>query len=317
MTAIANLPLDWHREPRRHVIKAARQNTMPHAWLLQGPKGVGKYAFAKQMTAWLLCESEAKTENEMPCDQCRSCRWLQAGTHPNVIEVSAEANKRFIGVDAIRSVITFLQQTTAVAGYKIVLIRLAEWMNAAASNALLKTLEEPAGNTIFFLINEHPSFLAPTLRSRCQLLKLFCAKREDALAWLQQRFPDHSVDVCARALGQAEQAPLLAAEWLESGRLSKREASFKHWEACIVEGKLSPSVTVSEALKQDDVLELLEDLALWLSDRLRTATLPNPRAAYDAWDQILEYRRQLLIEKVPLNETLLLENVLCILSTSV
>lgn len=179
-----------------------------HAWLLQGPSGLGQYALATAMVSAWLCESEhALTKGA--CGQCGSCHALSVHTHADLFVLMPETvllelgwplsekaqaeidNKtrkpsKEIRIDAMRDAIEFSQRTNARGRGKAVLVYPAERMNHVTANALLKTLEEPPGDVKFVLASEAAHQLLPTIRSRCLIHTMAWPNHHEAEAWLTQ-----------------------------------------------------------------------------------------------------------------------------------
>ncbi|MBR6030225.1 MAG: DNA polymerase III subunit delta' [Clostridia bacterium] len=159
------------------MIRSLQEGSFSHASLITGPDGVGKRTLSELLTAWLLCEREG---GEKPCGTCAACVQALRGTHPDVITLMAGApiaegvakGRVFIPVDDIREMTRQVSRHTYEGGRRVVRIVQAERMQAAAQNALLKTLEEPPEGTFFLLITETPELLLPTIRSRCRQLRL-------------------------------------------------------------------------------------------------------------------------------------------------
>lgn len=149
----------------QQLVTAIQKNRLPHALLFvsESPKTI--LPFAEDFMQLLLCEHNKTGKT---CNVCRSCFLFKSATHPNIIRLQTAEEKETIKVDQIRACVQALQNTAVIGHRKIVLISLAEQMNTAASNALLKTLEEPIGETIFILITQRIHSLLATIRSRCQ-----------------------------------------------------------------------------------------------------------------------------------------------------
>lgn len=135
-----------------------------HAYLLYGPAGIGKRALAEHWAAQLLCQRPAAAG---ACGECKACQLLAAGTHPDYFVLEPEEAEKPIRVDQVRDLVGFVVQTAQLGGRKVVLLEPAEAMNVNAANALLKSLEEPSGDTVLLLISHQPSRLLPTIKSRC------------------------------------------------------------------------------------------------------------------------------------------------------
>ncbi|MFG6178209.1 DNA polymerase III subunit delta' [Halomonas sp. THAF12] len=176
-------PLPW-LEPRwQELVALADAGRLPHALLFSGPHGVGKPSLAEALIARTLCQAPG----EIACGHCHACRMLAAGYHPDLMRVSPDEGKRQIRIDAIREINGFVSQTAQQGGYRVIVISPAEAMNVAASNALLKSLEEPGGRTLFLLLSDIPSHLLPTIRSRCQHWSLAVPGETECLDWLAER----------------------------------------------------------------------------------------------------------------------------------
>ena len=161
----------------------SQRGRLPHALLIVGQRGLGKFALAQAFAKSLLCE--APLEGSLSCGQCLACNWFEQGNHPDyrllqpqalVEDPEAEEGKKKasqqITIDQIRGLDEFFNVGTHRAGLRIVVINPAEAMNRNTGNALLKTLEEPAINTLFLLVSNEPLRLLPTIRSRCQAVPL-------------------------------------------------------------------------------------------------------------------------------------------------
>lgn len=200
-------PYPWHSDAWRKICGDSVAGRMPHALLLGGRAGTGKRRFAESLSGYLLCTDRLA---DTACGNCRSCRLFQAGSHPDLIIISPNPDATVISVDEIRDSLELIGLTRQYGNYKIIIIQPAEAMNRNASNALLKTLEEPTAGTIFILVSDQPASLLPTIRSRCQHIALDPVNREQAIFWLQRQKPEHQQLELALAL--ARQAPLVAAE---------------------------------------------------------------------------------------------------------
>lgn len=172
----------WHAAHWQQLQLLLEQKRLPHALLLSGPEQIGKLRLTQAFAAQLLCASPTAAG---ACGDCESCRLLDAGSHPDFRLLQPPEGKRQIGVDQVRALIEFSQQTAyRTGGRKVVIIEPAEAMNINTANALLKTLEEPAGDTVLMLVSHAPSRLLPTIRSRCLSVGFALPATEMALPWL-------------------------------------------------------------------------------------------------------------------------------------
>ncbi len=190
-----------------------------HAYLLYGPAGIGKRAFAERFMALLLCQ---QPESAAPCGRCKSCMLLAAGTHPDHFVLEPEEADKAIRVDQVRELVHFVTQTPQLGGRKVVLLEPAEAMNLNAANALLKSLEEPSASTHLLLISHQPSRLLPTIKSRCVQFRCAVPGREMSSTWLGQALPALDASQCEELLELAGGSPLVARQLHEAGVLEMR-----------------------------------------------------------------------------------------------
>ena len=150
------------------LLEQARNGHCVHAYLITGAKGIGKTTFARYLAAALLCND---TDGMAPCGLCDACVRVYTGNNPDVVEVLSQDDKA-ISIDRIRDTIATISQHSFGSGPRIVLIEPMEKLTPAAQNALLKSLEEPQANVVFFLLAHDPSSLLGTISSRCALVRL-------------------------------------------------------------------------------------------------------------------------------------------------
>lgn len=209
-----------HQERALAIIRQAlASGRVPHAYLFEGPAGVGKELTARALAARLLCERAEPAGAADACGQCQSCRLIAADNHPDFHLIHRGLHKfhpdravragkgLFLAVDVVRQfLIEPANITPSLGRCRVFVIRDAERMNEQAQNALLKTLEEPPGNACLILLTSSADRLLPTIRSRCQRVSFDLLPSEFVRQQLQ-----------ARAGLEAEEARTLAA--LCAGRL--------------------------------------------------------------------------------------------------
>ncbi|MDD2882390.1 MAG: DNA polymerase III subunit delta' [Rhodoferax sp.] len=200
-----------------------------HAWLLAGPSGLGQHELASALVRAWLCE---RATPQGACGTCGSCHAIDVHTHADLCvlmpetvmlalnwplgekaqdEIDSKKRKpsKEIRVDAMRDAVEFAQRTSARGRGKAVLVFPAERMNIYTANALLKTLEEPAGDVKFVLATEAAHQLLPTIRSRCLGHTMVWPDQPSAMAWLQgQGVSDKQARVMLRAAGGRPQDAL-------------------------------------------------------------------------------------------------------------
>ena len=182
MAAINNdwLPYPWQLPMWEHLCDLKKSDRLPHALLVSGEKGSGKQNLVAGLSKKILCQ----VAGEFACGECKSCQLFTANTHPDLVYVSLVEKAKQIKVDQIRRVVDFISKTSQMNGTKIVVIEPAELMNISAANALLKCLEEPAGDCLIVLISHASHRLLPTIRSRCQSLSIPKPNLSAAESWL-------------------------------------------------------------------------------------------------------------------------------------
>lgn len=229
--ADGQLPLPWMAP-----WLASAQRLTTHAVLLHGPQGIGQWPLATTLAQGWLCEAES---GPRPCGRCAGCRLVQAHSHPDLLVLLPEALQESLGwsanaddegggaekgaksrqpskdikVDAVRAAVEFAQTSAGRGRGKVLVIHPAERMNGIAANALLKTLEEPPGDTRFVLSCAAPHVLLPTIRSRCQSVALGLPDATVAAAWLAQQGIVQPEVMLAAAGGQ----PFEALAWAQEG----------------------------------------------------------------------------------------------------
>ena len=233
--------LPWQVDFAR--VQLAGRATWPHAMLLDGPRGMGKRALAMNLARSLLCEQPPS--NGLACGACPGCVYVAAGQHPDLrmvepFVVEDDGTIKVldaIPVDAIRSLTRWAQVTSHRGRAKVAVIVPAEAMNAAAANALLKTLEEPPPETFLMLITHQPGRLPATIRSRCRRVAAPRVDAPSAQAWLASL----GVANPASLLGQAGGAPLVAAALADPSLQRER----KFWLDALAVPKSMSSVALA------------------------------------------------------------------------
>lgn len=212
--------MPWHATDWARLQARRQRDALPHALLLCGPAGLGKRAFAQRFVRGLLCE---RVQDGEACGQCRSCLLLEAGTHPDLVTLSFGLRRdgtprTEIVIEQIRELSARLAMRSQFGGWQVALIDPADAMNAAAANALLKTLEEPSARTLLVLLADAPWRLPQTIRSRCQRIEFNVPPPAEARAWLQGQGVAQAQVALEAALGN----PGLALAWAQQGALERR-----------------------------------------------------------------------------------------------
>ncbi|MDF4024267.1 DNA polymerase III subunit delta' [Luteibacter sp. PPL201] len=258
-------PRPWHADAWARLQARRERDALPHALLLAGPFGLGKREFMAAFVKGLLCQ---RPSDGHACGTCRSCQFVAAGTHPDLIALSFGQRKdgvtrSEIVVDQIRELSQRLAMASQFGGWQIVSIDPADAMNAAAANALLKTLEEPTPATLLMLVADEPARLPATIRSRCQRIDFLVPSREAALAWLRAE----SVTDPVAALDAAGGNPGLARTWAADGALKQR-GEVRHDLKALAAGRGDP-LEVVKRWQASDAPRYLWFAAQAVTDELR------------------------------------------------
>lgn len=176
-----------HEAAEGTFLAAWNSGRMHHAWLLGGPRGIGKATLAFRIARFVLAADDRggllagaapHADSLAIPDSHPVSRQVGNGSHPDLLTVERSVNPQLgklraeIGVDDVRRVSSFLSLTTAAGAWRVVVVDAADEMNRNAANALLKRLEEPPPRTLFLLVAHRPGRLLPTIRSRCRVLQL-------------------------------------------------------------------------------------------------------------------------------------------------
>ncbi|QSX78244.1 DNA polymerase III subunit delta' [Agrilutibacter solisilvae] len=274
----------WQQRVQASVHAALEAGRLGHALLFCGPAQLGKREVAQNLAQGLLCT--ARRDDGTPCDACRSCHLFRAGTHPDYQFVSFIPNKEGtklrteIIIDQIREVSERLSLTPQYGGAQIAVIDPADAINHSASNALLKTLEEPVPGRYMWLVTAHPARLSATIRSRCQKLEFRLPPADEATAWLAAQ--GHKPAAASEALEAARGHPGLAHEWLSGGGMALRRDVAADLDK-IARGTAAAADT-AQRWAADEELELrlrhAADLALLEAGRLTEPTRARSLAAW-------------------------------------
>ncbi len=184
MKTSTNPEYPWHETSWDKFTTARSQDHLPHALLLVGADGTGKLDFAKKIATSLLCTAPV---NNKACQNCQSCKTYHANANPDFMQIELLEDKQQISVDQIRQLSEFINYTRSFQGYRVIMINPIERMNQNAANSLLKSLEEPADNTVIILVATNLGKILPTIKSRCQLLTLTTPEKNQALSWLKSQ----------------------------------------------------------------------------------------------------------------------------------
>jgi DNA polymerase III subunit delta' len=257
MTAVA--PFDaWdglvgHEAVRNRFRQMWVSGRWPQSLLLVGPDGIGKFEFARRLAMGLLCQQPVSALTA--CGSCSSCRPFLAGAHPDYLLLERDAGKRELTIDKLlgsreqrgkSGLCHDLSMRPLPGSRKVAIIRDADLLNDEAGNALLKTLEEPPEGAILILLAANLDAVLPTLRSRCQIVRLSpltsaeVATLLQRLGWVTE--PQEAVDVAALSQGSLTSARALLSPQL-------RQLRDQLWDSLAQPGPL-PGQQVARSLQE-------------------------------------------------------------------
>ncbi|WP_025917581.1 DNA polymerase III subunit delta' [Herminiimonas sp. CN] len=261
-----------------------QRDRLPHAILLHGAQGIGKTVFAEHLAQALLCDAPGADGHA--CGQCGSCGWFAQYSHPDYRRVrpeilepeggeagsetesedgkksakTAKAPSKEIKIGQIRALADFMNISTHRRGKRVIVLYPAEALNEMAANALLKTLEEPAPDTVFLLVTSNLERLLPTILSRCRKFALSMPSTEQALAWLQQQ----GVSDAAVWLAEEGGAPLAACAEAQAGNRDEIDTLL----ALLAKPSADALLKVADRLQKVSATRLVTWLQRWLFDLL-------------------------------------------------
>ena len=221
----ANPFLLGHEATEAMLAEAIGAGRLHHAWLITGPKGIGKTTLAFRFARRLLAGGVPQGDLALP-ENHPTFRRVAASSHADLLTVERTLNERGklraeIVIEDVRRVADFLRRTSAEGGWRVVVVDGAEDLNRNAANALLKVLEEPPPRAILLLSCSAAGRLMPTIRSRCRKLNLGPLGSETVRALLTRYRPDLSEDDAARLAGIAEGSIGRALALAEGGGVSQ------------------------------------------------------------------------------------------------
>ena len=299
----------WQARAYAHLVSIHDAGRLGHGVLFAGAAGLGKRLVAERLAQRVLCREPVGDD---PCGHCRSCQLFAAGTHADYGLVSFILNKEGtrlrteIVIEQIRELGERFALTPQYGGAQVAVLDPADAINHAASNALLKTLEEPHPGRYLWLVTAHPARLSATIRSRCQRVEFRLPPRDEAMAWLTAQ--GHKPAAAEEALAAARGHPGLADQWLKGEGLALRRQVAADLDK--LERGTAGALATAQAWVADEYAELrlrhAADLALeraaGLTDAGRTRSLA---AWFDAANRTRDLLRTTVRADLAVTELLL------------
>ena len=351
MVSIPQL-LPWQHETWSRIAESF--DRLPHATLLSGSEGIGKFQLASRLAMVLLCDRD----EPHPCGDCRGCRLFTASTHPDLHVITSEVmldsmdsvltaySERYLDdsrarskrktvrttilISQIRSLINEANTAAHISRNKVFVIAPVDAMTTSASNSLLKILEEPAPNNFLILVTENSQNLLPTIASRCQNIRMSNPDFEDAEQWLVQEGLNQQEIDAIKATGRG---PLLGLRNARSSVLLESKKFLDKVIQNLIGTSNEDAVMIAEQGLKLGENECLYELHQLVSDLIRmnltgrsqskyskanlldVASRIDPRSLFSIYDLIGQLRQQ--IREGALDKTLAIEDVLLVFGSVV
>jgi DNA polymerase III subunit delta' len=203
-----------------YLSRVCSSSRVAQAYIIEGDPRGDAQVLAERTLALLFCEA-----NKKPCGECKSCHQIKHHTHPDALWIEPQKKSRIISIEQVRNLQQLIFQTAFAGGWKACVLVGADRLGAPAANAFLKTLEEPPGKSVFFLLTDSPQSLLPTIWSRCQHIGLSGDEVN-----LREEWKDMLTDILAASGNRTGTASLGAAE--RTIRLLKQMKSAAYDEEC-------------------------------------------------------------------------------------
>lgn len=299
-----------HAAAEAALLTAYKSGQIPHAWLIGGGQGIGKATLAYRMARFVLTHPDPFSENVQQVSSLQVdaphpvARQVAAGSHGGLLTLERTANDKgvmrsVITVDESRETISFFGSTAAVAGWRVCVVDTVDELNANASNALLKILEEPPARSLFLLVSNMPSRVLATIQSRCRKLALRSLAVEEVIAAAAESVQIEANDPQLREAAEAADGSVAHALTLMGGEalgLQQRTSTLLDMLPRLDYRALH---ALGDALPLNDRVALrtfVETVERWLSLRLRAEELQSnlPRLARlaEVWEKMGKAARE-------------------------
>ena len=237
------------------------KDSMHHAFLISGRKGVGKSQLVHYLSAFILCN-----DNDIDiCGNCSSCKFSSLENHPDYHELQVLPDKKLIGISQIHDLRNKLYESSFLGKNKVASLIDIEKISMDGLNAVLKILEEPPKNTFFFLTTNFLNQIPLTIQSRSLDIKIDSPNLEETLDWLT----DYPKEDVLKALRLNDNLPLAAKHFLDKGLLKIRDGFISDISGIIKEGKDMTALSNRWINEEDSLNIKLEWMSLLLSDTIK------------------------------------------------
>lgn len=255
-----------HEQIKSDLQKLLNNQKLPHALLFSGSEGIGKLMVAKTLAKSLLCQQQ--TETAISCNTCESCKLFDEVNHPDFYYLEPDMKvKKVLKIEQIRQ----MQANIALAPYlsdkRVVIINDAQYLNDAAANSLLKTLEEPVGEVFFILISSNKDMLLPTILSRCTKIHfapLECSVIEQILSEKMQIDKDKAKIIANLSNGSMQKA----IQFIDDNALDLREKAINILEQTFSVKQIWSFLEEYASLEKQQIEDIFTHLQMLLRDLL-------------------------------------------------
>jgi DNA polymerase-3 subunit delta' len=278
------LSLYGHPESEQAFLEAYRAGRMPHAWLIGGPRGIGKATLAYRMARFVFAHPDPAAPGvqnaaslALPADH-PVVRRVAAQGHPDLLALERVADEKgkvpmFIPVDMVRKTIGFFGSTAGEGGWRVCIVDSTDEMNAAGANALLKILEEPPAKSLLLVVSHAPGRLLPTIRSRCRRLTLRPLATEDVARAVADALQRDPVEAEIKAAAAASDGSIARALDLLAGTALAVRERVNAMLAALPTVNPRDLHALGDALGRDETAftAFIEAVRDWLSARITVA----------------------------------------------
>ena len=312
---------EWFGQDRQQaaMIEALGGPRMPHAWLLAGPRGIGKASFAARAASFLIDDGDIKARAmsgampgadtgalDIPADS-PARRLIDSGAHPEYLWLKREVAKarksdgddsdaalaRNITIDQVRELIGRMRVKPAISRWRTVVIDSVDDMERGAANALLKTLEEPPASTVFLLVSHSPGRLLPTIVSRCRLLRFAPLDEQDMRRCLTARLDGEAASTIDMLVRAGQGSPGRALEFAELGLQDTADLLARIVESGDRDNQLRTQLAkaVAGAAQKRKFEAMLHQAAMLAADAARSGAGEGRERALDTRQRLLSLAR--------------------------
>lgn len=247
-----------HQKQWRFLAKSVFLDKLSHAYLFSGQALLGKKEIAQEFARLLNCQN--KDFPGKPCGQCSSCREMEKNCHPDFLLIESTDKTEETEINLIRYLSNWLSLKPGLGKFKVAIIDQFQAFSFSAQSALLKTLEEPKGQTVLILVSDYPELLVSTIISRLQEIKFRPLSRREIVDFLLTKGADESLANRISYLSSGR--PLKAMRLLNQDDLKKEEERIKRFAGMLNQDLVFWFHEIEVLTKESD--GLAENLEVWL-----------------------------------------------------